>query len=84
MGISSLFIVFFVEDACDCSFVEADTDLEADGLERAGDDVDGKLLHLVVVRTVLIVVACALVDEERDDDVGVGIGYSDLWATRDK
>lgn len=66
-----LVIVFVVGDMCDGSFVESDADFEAYRLQRTGSDIDGELLHLVVVRPVLIVVARALVDEERDDDVGI-------------
>src|ERR1035441_5061463 len=48
-------------------------------LFRSGSDVDGKLLHLLPARTVLVVVAGALVDDERNDDVGV-----DFVAHRDR
>jgi hypothetical protein len=51
--------------------VESDAYLETYRFEWSGGYVDGEFFHLLPVRTVLIVVAGALVDEERDDDVGV-------------
>ena len=79
MWVKRLVIVFvIITDACDCSLVEAYADLETYRLQRTGSYGDGEVLHLLPVRTVLVVVAAALVDEERDDDVGV-----DLIAHRD-
>ena len=51
--------------------MEADAYLEAYRLQWTRSYGDGKFLHLFPVWTVLVVVARALVDEERDDDVGV-------------
>lgn len=51
--------------------MEADAYLEPDRLERAGSHGDGEVFHLLPAGSVLVVVTGALIDEERDDDIGV-------------
>jgi hypothetical protein len=58
-------------------FVEADADLEADGLERRGRDVDRQLLHLVPTGTILVVVASTFVHRERQYEVRSDVGADD-------